>query len=103
MANERDFEAPTASYEEVEGNFTVINKFQGKLFHAEMKFSPFNVVGWHGTFYPYRYDLEKFCVIGSISFDHPDPSIFTVLTCATDEPGYTHPPNSFLGLLYAIL
>jgi homogentisate 1,2-dioxygenase len=50
-------------------------------------YSPFNVVAWHGNYAPYKYDLNKFNTMGSISFDHPDPSIFTVLTCQSDDPG----------------
>lgn len=59
----------------------------GKFFSYKIKHSPFDVVGWHGNYVPYKYDLRKFKTIGSISFDHPDPSIFTVLTCQTDDPG----------------
>lgn len=59
----------------------------GKTFKYSQDHSPFDVVGWHGNYYPYRYDLNNFCTIGSISFDHPDPSIFTVLTAQTDDPG----------------
>ena len=36
---------------------------------------------------PYAYDTRHFMAIGSISYDHPDPSIFTVLTSPTDTPG----------------
>lgn len=57
------------------------------MFECTMKSSPFNVVAWHGNYYPYKYNLDNFNVMNTVSFDHPDPSIFTVLTCATDEPG----------------
>ena len=67
--------------------FSMVAKFQGNLWAAEMKHSPLNVVAWHGNFAPYKYDLARFNVIGSISFDHPDPSIFTVLTAPSDLPG----------------
>ena len=65
----------------------MIAKFQGNLWSAEMKHSPLNVVAWHGNFAPYKYDLAKFMVIGTISFDHPDPSIYTVLTSPSDTHG----------------
>jgi homogentisate 1,2-dioxygenase len=81
LANSRDFLAPVAAYEDVEEEWTVVNKFMGALFEFKKPHSPFNVVAWQGNYYPYKYDLDKFCTIGSISFDHPDPSIFTVLTC----------------------
>ena len=83
LANERDFSAPVAAFEDDHGTgakWTIINRFSGKTFQYTQDYSPFNVVAWHGNYYPYKYDLTKFCTIGSISFDHPDPSIFTVLT-----------------------
>lgn len=86
-ANPRDFQYPVAWYEDVDKPFTIINKFQGKFFTAQMEHSIFDVVAWHGNFSPYKYNLEYFNTIGSISFDHPDPSIFTVLTAQTDDPG----------------
>lgn len=87
LANPRDFQAPTAWYEDVEGDFTLIAKFTGGLWQCPIDHSPLDVVAWHGTHYPYKYDLRNFNVIGSISFDHPDPSIFTVLTSPSDTPG----------------
>ena len=87
LANTRDFLAPVAAYEDVTGPFSLIAKFQGNLWAADMKHSPLNVVAWHGNFAPYKYDLARFNVIGSISFDHPDPSIFSVLTAPSDLPG----------------
>jgi homogentisate 1,2-dioxygenase len=90
LANARDFEYPVAAYDvdEVEGDeWRLINKFGGELFETERRGTPFNVVGWHGNYAPYRYDLMKFCCINSVTFDHPDPSIFTVLTVKGDEPG----------------
>lgn len=71
----------------MEERFEVISKVQGHFFHYEKQSSPFNIVAWHGNYAPYKYDLDRFCTIGSISYDHPDPSIFTVLTCQSDEPG----------------
>jgi homogentisate 1,2-dioxygenase len=87
LANARDFLAPVAAYENVSGAFKLIAKFQGNLWAADMKHSPLNVVAWHGNFVPYKYDLTRFNVIGSVSFDHPDPSIFSVLTAPSDLPG----------------
>ncbi|VXA92851.1 Homogentisate 1,2-dioxygenase [Luteimonas sp. 9C] len=87
LANPRDFLAPVAAYEDVEGDFTLIAKFQGHLWQAPIDHSPLDVVGWHGNYAPYKYDLRRFNAIGSISFDHPDPSIFTVLTSPSDTPG----------------
>ncbi len=87
LANSRDFLTPVAAYEELEGEFELIAKFQGNLWSAKINHSPLNVVAWHGNYAPYKYDLRKFNAIGSISYDHPDPSIFTVLTSASDTAG----------------
>ncbi|MFI5011668.1 MAG: homogentisate 1,2-dioxygenase [Hyphomicrobiales bacterium] len=87
LANPRDFLAPVASFEDKEQPCTLIAKFQGNLWEAEMKASPLNVVAWHGNFAPYKYDLARFMVIGTVSFDHPDPSIYCVLTAPSDTPG----------------
>jgi homogentisate 1,2-dioxygenase len=87
LANARDFEAPCAAYEDVEGEFELIAKFQGSLWRAAIGHSPLDVIAWHGNHAPYRYDLRRFNTIGSISYDHPDPSIFTVLTSPSDTPG----------------
>lgn len=80
LANCRDFLYPTAKYENISGNFELICKFEGNFWSAKIDHSPLDVVAWHGNFAPYKYDLQRFNTIGSISFDHPDPSIFTVLT-----------------------
>ncbi len=87
LANPRDFQIPTASFEQIEGNFKLITKFQGQLWTADIKHSPLDVIAWHGNYVPYKYDLTKFNTINSVSFDHPDPSIFTVLTSASSVPG----------------
>jgi homogentisate 1,2-dioxygenase len=87
LANPRDFLAPNAAYEDVDGDFELIAKFQGHLWRASIGHSPLDVVAWHGNHAPYKYDLRKFNTIGSISFDHPDPSIFLVLTSPSDTPG----------------
>lgn len=87
LANPRDFEAPVAWFEDVDGDFELLNKFNGELWSGRIKHSPLDVVGWHGNFAPYKYDLRHFNTIGSISFDHPDPSIFLVLSSPSDTPG----------------
>jgi homogentisate 1,2-dioxygenase len=87
LANPRDFLAPVAAYEGTNKPHTMVAKFQGNLWAAEMNHSPLDVVAWHGNYTPYKYDLARFNVIGSISFDHPDPSIFSVLTAPSDLPG----------------
>ncbi|MFF3271382.1 homogentisate 1,2-dioxygenase [Streptomyces chrestomyceticus] len=87
LANARDFLAPTAAYEDEKGSYEVVNKFCGNLWQATYDHSPLDVVAWHGNHVPYVYDLRRFNVIGSISYDHPDPSIFTVLTSPSDTPG----------------
>ncbi|MFI9722515.1 homogentisate 1,2-dioxygenase [Streptomyces sp. NPDC052396] len=87
LANPRDFLAPVAAYEETEGPVEVVNKFCGNLWSAVYDHSPLDVVAWHGNHVPYVYDLRRFNVLGTISYDHPDPSIFTVLTSPSDTPG----------------
>lgn len=87
LANPRDFRYPVASYEDRDAPFELVAKFEGELWSAELGHSPFDVVAWHGNYCPYQYNLYDFNVIGSVSFDHPDPSIYTVLTSPTDTPG----------------
>jgi homogentisate 1,2-dioxygenase len=87
LANPRDFLTPEAAYEDIEGDFELIAKFQGHLWRARLGHSPLDVVAWHGNYAPCKYDLRRFNAIGSISYDHPDPSIFTVLTSPSDTPG----------------
>lgn len=87
LAQPRDFFAPHAAYEDLEGEFELIAKFMGHLWRAPIDHSPLDVVAWHGNHVPMRYDLRRFNTIGSISFDHPDPSIFTVLQSVSDTPG----------------
>lgn len=87
LANARDFLYPVAAYEDRDVEYVLVNKFGGRFFSALMKHSPFNVVAWHGNYAPYKYNLEHFNTMNSVSFDHPDPSIYTVLTCPTDTPG----------------
>lgn len=87
LANPRDFLSPVAAYEDLDETWSVVNKYQGQLFKAEQDHSPFDVVAWHGNYVPYKYDLAKFNTMNTVSFDHADPSIFTVLTCKSNSPG----------------
>jgi homogentisate 1,2-dioxygenase len=103
LANERDFLAPAAAFEDRQGSFQLVQKFGGHLWAADYDHSPLDVVAWHGDLAPYKYDLDRFMTIGTISFDHPDPSIFTVLTSPTDTPGLANidfvifPPRWLVG------
>jgi len=87
LANPRDFLTPAAAYEDRTGRFELVAKFMGHLWAAEIGHSPLDVVAWHGNHAPYKYDLRRFNTIGSISYDHPDPSIFLVLQSVSDTPG----------------
>jgi homogentisate 1,2-dioxygenase len=86
LANPRDFLTPQAWYEDRDGRFHLVAKFMGNLWSAEIGHSPLDVVAWHGNYALYKYDLRRFNTIGSISFDHPDPSIFLVLQFQSDTP-----------------
>jgi homogentisate 1,2-dioxygenase len=87
LANSRDFEAPVAAFEDVDQETEVIQKSLGSLWRTSLDHSPLDVVAWHGNYAPWRYDLTRFNTINTVSFDHPDPSIFTVLTSPSDVPG----------------
>jgi homogentisate 1,2-dioxygenase len=87
LANPRDFQVPVAHYEEREGDFTLLAKFSGNLWQARIGHCPLDVVAWHGNYVPCKYDLRRFNTIGSISYDHPDPSIFLVLQSPSTAPG----------------
>ncbi|HSQ95173.1 MAG TPA: homogentisate 1,2-dioxygenase [Croceibacterium sp.] len=87
LANPRDFETPVAWFEDVEGEYEIVQRFQGRLWRTTIGHSPFDVVAWHGNSAPCRYDLARFNTIGTVSFDHPDPSIFTVLTSPGEIAG----------------
>ncbi len=87
LACERDFLTPVAWYEDVEQPQELVAKFLGRLWRAPMDHSPFDVVAWRGNCAPYKYDLRRFNTMGSISYDHPDPSIFLVLQSVSDTPG----------------
>lgn len=87
LANARDFEAPVAAYEDSERPVEVVQKIGGNLWKATYGHSPFDVVAWHGTHAPYRYELRRFQMVHSTSFDHTDPSIATLLVSPTGVPG----------------
>ncbi|HVQ77440.1 MAG TPA: homogentisate 1,2-dioxygenase, partial [Candidatus Binatia bacterium] len=87
LAQRRDFLAPVAAYEDKAGPCQVVAKFMGALWAAERRHSPLDVVAWHGNYAPYAYDLARFMAINTVSVDHPDPSIFTVLTSPSGQPG----------------
>ena len=86
LAQVRDFLAPVAACEEG-GAHQQVAKFQGGLWSTALAHSPLDVVAWHGSYVPYKYDLSRFMVINTVSHDHPDPSIFTVLTSPSGQPG----------------
>jgi homogentisate 1,2-dioxygenase len=102
LAQARDFQAPVAAYEEA-GKCEVVAKFMGGLWAADFAHSPLDVVAWHGDYVPYKYDLARFMALGTISFDHPDPSIFTVLTSPSAQAGVANcdfvifPPRWLVG------
>ncbi|OUL58788.1 homogentisate 1,2-dioxygenase [Pseudoalteromonas ulvae] len=86
-ANDRDFQYPVAAFEDIEGDFELVAKFNGNLFRCDIGHSPLDVVAWTGNSAPYKYDLSRFCTMNTVSYDHPDPSIFTVLTSPSGTPG----------------
>lgn len=88
LANARDFQAPIAFYEEdTDSEWTIVSRFAGELFQLRQSHSPFDVVAWHGQYYPYKYDLDRYCTVAAVSYDHIDPSIYTVLTAPSESPG----------------
>ncbi len=87
LANPRHFLSPNAKYENLTGKFSLVAKFQGNLWQCDLGHSPLDVVAWHGNYVPYKYDLSLFNAINTVTFDHMDPSIFTVLTSPSELPG----------------
>jgi homogentisate 1,2-dioxygenase len=87
LANARDFLTPMAAYEDKDGDFKIVGKFLGRMWEAEIDHSPLDVVAWHGNYAPYKYDLARFNCINTVSFDHPDPSIYTVMTSPSTMAG----------------
>jgi homogentisate 1,2-dioxygenase len=103
LAAARDFLCPVANYEDLDEEHELVTKFSGNLWTCPLNHSPFDVVSWHGNYVPFKYDLAKFNTIGTVSFDHPDPSIFTVLTSKTNTHGVANidfvifPPRWMVG------
>jgi homogentisate 1,2-dioxygenase len=87
LANPRDFLTPVAGYEDWDDEFELVQKYLGSLWTTTLDHSPLDVVAWHGNLVPWKYDLSRFNTMNTVSFDHPDPSIFTVLTSPSDVPG----------------
>jgi homogentisate 1,2-dioxygenase len=87
LANSRDFQAPVAAFEDRDGDFRVVAKYGGGLWEAEIDHSPLDVVAWRGNYVPYKYDLNRFNCINTVTFDHPDPSIYCVLASPSAIPG----------------
>src|SRR5215468_1023091 len=87
LANRRDFETPVAAYEDRDEPSVLFVKWGGELYRTDIDHSPLDVVAWHGNYAPYKYDLRRFSPVGAVLFDHPDPSIFTVLTAPSGEEG----------------
>ena len=87
LANARDFYTPVAAYEDSEKPCTLLVKWGGELYRTRVPHSPLDVVAWHGNYYPYKYDLRRYSPVGALLYDHPDPSIYTVMTAPSDTPG----------------
>jgi len=87
LANPRDFKTPVAAFEDRDEPHRLTVKWSGGFYQTEIGHSPLDVVAWHGNYAPYKYDLRTYSPVGSIAFDHPDPSIFTVLTAPSGEAG----------------
>jgi homogentisate 1,2-dioxygenase len=87
LANARDFLTPVAAYEDLDAPTSLVMKWGGSLWRTELAWSPLDVVAWHGNYVPYKYDLRRFSPVGALMYDHPDPSIFTVLTSPSETPG----------------
>jgi homogentisate 1,2-dioxygenase len=87
LANPRDFLMPKAWFEDADRPTELVQKFLGRLWTTPLDHSPLDVVAWHGNLAPCKYDLRRFNTLGTVSFDHPDPSIYTVLTSPSEQPG----------------
>jgi homogentisate 1,2-dioxygenase len=87
LANQRDFKTPVAAFEDKTTPCRLTVKWCGRFYETELGHSPLDVVAWHGNYAPYKYDLRTFSPVGALLFDHPDPSIFTVLTSPSGEEG----------------
>lgn len=97
LANARDFLYPVAAYEDRDGDFRIVAKFLGGLWEAEIDHSPLDIVAWHGTYAPYKYDLARFNCINTVTYDHPDPSIYCVLAAPSAIPGTANVEFALIG------
>jgi homogentisate 1,2-dioxygenase len=103
LANPRDFKFPVAHYKNKKQSYQVVSKFHHHFWQYEVSHCPLDVVAWHGNYAPYKYDLRSFNTMGTVSYDHPDPSIYTVLTSPTSTPGLANvdfvifPPRWLVG------
>ena len=87
LANRRDFKTPIAAFEDTECSSKVVIKWCGQFHETEIGHSPLDVVAWHGNYAPCKYNLNTFCPIGAVLFDHPDPSLYSVLTAPSEVEG----------------
>ncbi len=87
LANGRDFLTPVAAYEDTDTPTTLLVKWCGSMWQTPLNWSPLDVVAWHGNYAPYKYDMRRYSPVGAIGFDHPDPSIFSVLGAPSETPG----------------
>jgi homogentisate 1,2-dioxygenase len=97
LANARDFLAPVAAYEDRDGDLRIVAKFLGNLWEAEIDHSPLDIVAWHGNYTPYKYDLARFNCINTVTYDHPDPSIYCVLAAPSAIPGTSNIEFAVIG------
>jgi len=82
----RDFVYPSAQPED-DAPTAIIVKTGGRFLATSIDRTPLDVVAWRGNYAPYRYDLRQFSPLGAVLFDHPDPSLGTVLTSPSDLVG----------------
>lgn len=90
LAHPRQFVSPEASFDGAEATKTpgeLVVRFQDKFWKGATKSSPYDVVAFYGSLLPCKYDLRNFNAIGSVTYDHPDPSIGCVMSSYTHAPG----------------
>jgi homogentisate 1,2-dioxygenase len=97
LANPRDMLAPVAAFEDVDRETELVAKFGGHLWSTKLAHSPLDVVAWHGNYYPYKYDLARFNAMNTVSYDHPDPSIYCVLAAPSAIPGTANIEFALIG------
>lgn len=87
LANPQDFRIPKAAYFKQKGEYRIYAKFLGQLFESKTDMNPLDIVAWRGNYYPFAYDLRNYNTMNTVSFDHPDPCIFTVMSSMSPHPG----------------